>query len=446
MLPMLRLQSTRACRSAWSPQLIRSATTQASTNSSLKASGDISSVFPSLSGAASEPLPARFAELKARLIHGHEDRVRASWERLLSDLREETEIIRALGPDVVPEINFWDLNDVEKRTTFRDGLHKRGVAVVRGAVTEKAALDWKELVKRYVKTNPSTKGFPADKPAVYELYWSPSQILARAHPNLLKTQAFLMSHWHSADKSAMISTDHPVSYADRLRIRQPGDAGFALGPHCDAGSVERWEENGYGRGGVYQSIFKGEWEAYDPWESSCRLPVVSDLYNGPGGCSMFRMFQGWLSMSETGPGEGTLMVNPLLSKATAYSLLRPFFNAKNADGNSPAWLESNNWELEGPMSSHLHGAVPGTCQELNAVMHPHLRLETSMVHVPRVKPGDYVAWHCDTIHAVDKMHAGNSDASVMYIPACPLTETNAEYLVRQRETFLEGKDYSSLPI
>lgn len=43
------------------------------------------------------------------------------------------------------------------------------------------------------------------------------------------------------------------------------------------------------------------------------------------------------------------------------------------------------------------------------------------------------------IHAVDKIHAGPGDASVMYIPACPLTEANAEYLIRQREAFAEGK-------
>ncbi len=240
MLTMLRSHTARTCRRPLTANVIRSVTTQSSTSSSPKAAGDISSVFPSLSGVVSEPLPARFADLKARLIHGHEDRVRASWERLLSDLQEETEIIRALGPSVVPEIDFKDVNNIEKRTAFKDALRKRGVAVVRGVVTEKEALDWKELVKRYVKTNPSTKGFPADKPAVYELYWSPSQILARAHPNLLKTQAFLMSHWHSANKSAMISTKHPVSYADRLRIRQPGDAGFALGPHCDAEMGREW--------------------------------------------------------------------------------------------------------------------------------------------------------------------------------------------------------------
>ena len=241
-------------------------------------------------------------------------------------------------------------------------------------------------------------GFPAHNPAVYELYWSPSQILARAHPNLLRTQSFLMSHWHSRDSEALISTAHPTTYADRLRIRQPGDAGFALGPHVDGGSCERWEEDGYGRGKVYEAIFEGRWEEYDPWESSCRLPVVSDLYNGAGACSMFRMFQGWLSMSTTGPREGTLMVNPLLGKATAYYLLRPFFSPKRARGEAygSAFLESNNWTMEQETTSVLQGATPSHCQELNTVLHPHLDLEHSMVHVPEVNPGDYVAWHCDS--------------------------------------------------
>ena len=206
-----------------------------------------------------------------------------------------------------------------------------------------------------------------------------------------------MSHWHSSNKSARISTSHPVTYADRLRIRQPGDAGFALGPHVDGGSCERWEEDGYGRGGVYSEIFRGNWEVYDPWESSCRLPIASDLYNGPGGCSMFRMFQGWLSMSTTSPGEGTLKVNPLLAKATAYFLLRPFFQPTRSPSDvGPAFLDANNWRFEDEPTSVLQGAVPSNCQELNDVLHPHLGLENTMVHVPQVRPGDYVAWHCDS--------------------------------------------------
>ena len=297
----------------------------------------------------------------------------------------------------------------------------------------------------------TSAAFPAENPQVFELYWSRAQLLARGHPNMLKVQSFLMSYWHAKNPHTPISTRHPVSYADRLRMRLPGDARFALGPHVDGGSVERWDERGYGRGRVYDSVWQGRWEDFDPWESSCRLNVVADLHSGIGACSAFRMFQGWLSLSTTGPGEGTLLVNPLLAKATAYYLLRPFFSPRRgvapgeqtadaATSASAAFLASDNWtlDIDPAPSSWLHGAAPGRGQELSALLHPHLNLARSMVHVPTVRPGDYVAWHCDTIHAVDRTHAGSSDSSVMYIPACPLTEDNARYLARQRTHFLAG--------
>lgn len=232
-------------------------------------------------------------------------------------------------------------------------------------------------------------------------------------------------------------------------MRLPGDARFALGPHVDGGSVERWDEDGYGLGKVYDSVWKGRWEDFDPWESSCRLLAVSDLHHGVGACSAFRMFQGWLSLSNTGPGEGALLVNPLLAKATAYYLLRPFFSPKSgvehgaqtateAITNTQDFLASENWKMDEESNSWIQGATPGHGQELSHVLHPHLNLPQSMIHVPKVRPGDYVAWHCDTIHAVDKKHSGTQDSSVLYIPACPLTEDNATYLVRQRKKFVEG--------
>lgn len=42
------------------------------------------------------------------------------------------------------------------------------------------------------------------------------------------------------------------------------------------------------------------------------------------------------------------------------------------------------------------------------------------------------------IHAVDKVHNGTADSSVLYIPVAPLTEANAEYLSRQRASFSAG--------
>lgn len=294
--------------------------------------------------------------------------------------------------------------------------------------------------------------FPPHDPQVFELYWSRPQIAARTHQNMIDTQRFLMSFYHSQDQHAPCSTQQPLNYADRFRIRQPGDAGFALGPHVDGGSVERWEENGYGKGHVYDKIFEGQWERFDPWELSTRLEASQDLYNGAGACSMFRMFQGWLGMSHTGPKEGTLLVNPLLTLSTAYYLLRPFFAPKKPptrttkDGAySAEYLDADNWTLASPSSPDIQGAWPGHGQELNHMWHPHLNLPHTMIHVPRIQPGDYVAWHCDTIHAVDSIHGGKGDSSVMYIPACPTTRSNLDYARRQREHFLQGIPPSDFP-
>ena len=407
--------------------------------------GDISSVFASLGGGEATHLPSRFADIKQQLIALHQDAITSSFKRLLSSLHREIEHISTAGSEIIPSIDYEQIHNHSRIKPFSHSLKQRGVAIIRGVVDQNVALGWKEEIKRYIRANPQTKAFPKDNPAVYELYWSPGQIKARAHPNVLSTQSFLMSFWHSKDSSALISTEHPVSYADRLRIRQPGDAGFALGAHVDGGSVERWEPDGYGRDGVYDKIWEGRWEEYDPWESSCRLRVESDLYDGAGACSMFRMFQGWLSMSHTGPGEGTLLVNPLFKLATAYFLLRPFFSPLNPSVEASGFLDPSNWELDLKQNSSLQGASLGCTQELNAALHPHLDLSHSMTHIPRVEPGDYVAWHCDSIHAVDKLHAGQSDSSVLYIPACPLTETNAEYLARQREAFLDGTPGPDFP-
>jgi hypothetical protein len=209
--------------------------------------------------------------------------------------------------------------------------------------------------------------------------------------------------WHVSDPSVPISLYTPLSYADRLRIRQPGDAQFALGPHQDGGSVERWEEGGYGKGGVYDSIFTGAWEkGYDPFDAAGRVHAVTDLYGGLGACSMFRMFQGWLAMSRAAPGEGTLLVNPLVKESGVYALLRPFFRARRGleevGGDRGVFLDEGNWEFTAgeKMNSELQGAMPACAQEFPEGMHPHLELERTMVHVPEVRPGDYVVWHCDS--------------------------------------------------
>ncbi|KAK3939214.1 DUF1479-domain-containing protein [Diplogelasinospora grovesii] len=415
-----------------------------------KREGDISDSFASMSGKAAEPLPDRFRELKLQLVAGHEDKVIASWKRLLGVLRTENDIISRKGPAIIPQLDFSSLE--EDLSRHKAEIKKRGAAVVRGVIPEDEARAYKFEIEEYVRRNPHTRGFPANNPQVIELYWSAPQLRARTHPSMLKVQSTLMSSlWHTPDPNSPISLRTPLSYADRLRIRQPGDAQFALGPHQDGGSVERWEKDGYGRGGVYDALFRGEWEeSYDAFDASTRVGAVTDLYNGLGACSMFRMFQGWLAMSRCGPGQGTLLVNPLVKESTVYSLLRPFFRPKKGVhqvSSRERFLDPANWEFTAgdKMTSDLQGATPGHGQEFPDGLHPHLELERTMVHIPEVKPGDFVVWHCDTIHAVDRTHNGTSDSSVLYIPVCPTTEASAEYVAQQRAAFLAGTPGPDFP-
>ena len=44
-------------------------------------------------------------------------------------------------------------------------------------------------------------------------------------------------------------------------------------------------------------------------------------------------------------------------------------------------------------------------------LHPHLRLDESLVSVPKVNPGDTVFWHADVIHAVEQEHTGSGDSA-----------------------------------
>lgn len=126
----------------------------------------------------------------------------------------------------------------------------------------------------------SIVGFPSDNIQVYELYNSKSQIFARTHPALIDTQRFLLTLWHTSDPNTEISLSTPISYFDRLRIRHPGDSKFALGPHIDGGSLERWEDPGYRS--CFKKILEGgsNWRQHDPYDASPRIGAKQDLYHG----------------------------------------------------------------------------------------------------------------------------------------------------------------------
>ncbi|KAG8894192.1 hypothetical protein FRB99_001412, partial [Tulasnella sp. 403] len=265
-----------------------------------KKEGDISSVFTSLSGAAPVALPERFVHLKRAIIGSSpefRDRLVKSWEDLLGSLETGIHEIEQKGTETIPEVSFTELVSSQKGA-WVDDVKKRGVVVVRDVVEDEQALAWKQQVKDYVAANPQvkggfperfcgglaltpddSKGFPADNKQVFEIYWSKAQVEARSHPNLLATQKALMSTLFHADPSALVSLNTPLTYADRLRIRLPGDSKFALGPHIDGGSLERWEDAPYRD--CYREILSGNWRAHDAWDVGRRLGINSDIYGGP---------------------------------------------------------------------------------------------------------------------------------------------------------------------
>ncbi|KAG7293181.1 hypothetical protein NEMBOFW57_003227 [Staphylotrichum longicolle] len=388
-------------------------------------------------------LTPRFTALKESLTSGKESAVTASWQRLLKELPEEINQVSSLGSQAIPTINFADTAKDQHSECFLRDLRKRGVGVIRNVVPREVALAWSRETEAYTEQTSQARSAPSKHAQPQDVYWSPAQVKSRAHPNILAAQRFVMSIWKSADPSARVTANFPISYADRMRARKGIGIRGTPYAHVDGGSVERWEPDGYGRAGTYKDIFQGRWEDYDPWESSTRLGVTSDLYHKASACSIFRMFQGWLALNPIPSGAGSVRVCPLPRLATAYFLLRPFFSPSSSSSSSPE--SEPEWPLTRPQNSILHGALPSYAQEISPTLHPHLQLDRSLVSVPDLEPGDYLVWHPDLIHSVSEGAAAAAadsglvaHTSSMYLPACPLTQTNALYLARQRKTFLLG--------
>ncbi|KAI1506419.1 hypothetical protein F5X99DRAFT_2388 [Biscogniauxia marginata] len=424
------------------------------------------------------PLPSRFGSLKRRLVAGHEPALEASWGRLIAALRDEVKHIERHGSDLIPSIDFSEIDDAAKVEPFGARLKRHGIGVIRGVVPPADASSWVEETKKYLETKHDFKPPPAQDPTCFDFFWTPAQVRSRAHPSVLQAQRFAMSLWNTNDDDR-VATRFPITYADRIRIESISNGNITVNgavaaashedsliaaaaassaqiAQVDNGSLERWEQDGYGRCGLYDAIFRGDWESYNAWDPAGRINATPDLYNGAGACSMMRLFQGILALTVVEPGMIRLLPSPKLS--TAYFLLRPFFSPKEGppeQGDSAEkwerYLDASNWALDKEQSTIIHGAVPGHAQRVTAAWHPHLQLDKSLVTPPTLQAGDYIIWHPDQAYQFSNTNyrtasepqtptgdAGPTTSMLVYTPAAPLTQTNALYLARQRKAFLRG--------
>lgn len=205
-----------------------------------KAKGNISSVFASL-GASKPSLEPRFVTLKEDIAPKDPVVLQAAFDRLLATFEKEKQEIQHKGSVVVPEIHIDDIknNGGNLPDTVAAIVKKRGALVVRGLMERQEAMDYKAQIKTYINDHRDKMiGYPEDNPQVWELYWTKAQVAARANENFAIASLALNKLWHAHPEVAVDLTK-PLTYCDRLRIREPGDSNFALAEHVDGGSLER---------------------------------------------------------------------------------------------------------------------------------------------------------------------------------------------------------------
>lgn len=150
------------------------------------------------------------------------------------------------------------------------------------------------------------------------------------------------------------------------------------GPIClklGGDAIERWQDPLHRK--AYRHITNGNWDLYDPFEADFRTEASLNDGGYVKGCTFFKAFQGWLSLSTIEPGHGTLKVLPSLKESTAYWYLRPF--------------------LEDVPRGLFPGCFPGKTFHVSRKWHDLLL--DGLVSIPKIYPGDTVWWHTDLVGA-----------------------------------------------
>ena len=326
--------------------------------------------------------------------------------------------------NIIPEINFRDLSD--NLSEFKNELKKRGCVIIRDVFDDTLMHQMNKDLESYIEENNYYEDqkkkadidkyfsdLQSGKPQIFGLYWSKTQVNIRQSNELDIVKKWLNKLWiNEHDGETIFDPNHELVYADRVRRREPGDKTLGLSPHCDAGSVERWVDKGYQ--GVYEKIFSDNFSEYDPFNAAYRN--TTQEIESPAVSHVFRTFQGWVALTEQGPGDGTLQLIPL-AKSMAFILTRALLD--DVDEND------------------LCGSKPARALSVNSKYHSLLL--RGLVSIPKMNAGDTVWWHPDVVHGVEDHHTGKGYSNVAYVGSTPHCKKNLAYAKKQSIKFLEGK-------
>ncbi|MBD1109055.1 DUF1479 family protein [Pelagibacterales bacterium SAG-MED50] len=337
---------------------------------------------------------------------------------------EEIKRSKDLNQSIIPEINFDSIEGNNEELIKK--VKQRGCVIVRNVFNEQVINTLNKKLEEYININDYFtdqkkksdldkyfSDLKSGKPQIFGLYWSKTQIEIRHSEQMAKVKKWLNNLWvYENDEYKVFDPNRELSYADRVRRREPGDDTLGLSPHCDAGSVERWTDSSYQK--IYKDIFSDNFINYNPFDAKYRDRVIE--FESPAVAHVFRTFQGWTALTEQGPNDGTLQLIPI-AKGMAYILTRAL--------------------LDDVSENELCGSKLGKALSVNKEYHELLL--KGLVSIPKMRPGDTIWWHPDVVHAVEDKHLGKKYSNVVYVGATPYCKKNLDYTVKQTKKFLEGR-------
>ena len=345
-------------------------------------------------------------------------------EKYIKSEIDEISKLKASKKSIIPEISFNQIN--QRNTKFVESIKKRGCVIVRDVFENLTIERLNNDLEKYIEENnyyddqkkksgldKYFSDLKSSKPQIMGLYWSKAQMEIRHSENMLKVKNWLNNLWiYKNDEYEVFDPNKELSYADRVRRREPGDNTLGLSPHCDAGSVERWSDDYYQK--IYKDIFSDNFLKFNPFDAKYRDKTTE--FESPAVAHVFRTFQGWTALTEQGPNDGTLQLIPI-AKAMAYILTRAL--------------------LDDVPKDELCGSKLGKALSVNKEYHS-LLLE-GLISIPIMKPGDTVWWHPDVVHAVEDKHLGKNYSNVVYVGSTPYCKKNIDYVRKQAKKFLKGE-------
>lgn len=343
---------------------------------------------------------------------------------------DELITLRDAGESVIPEVDFGDIAPTGFDDSQQALIRKRGCVVVRGVIDEALANQWNEQLECYLRTNRYYEDLAiaieqgdtgrAKHPNILDIYWSRTQLEIRQAQPMEEVKRHLNSLWQVASFGpGSFDANNSITYADRVRIRQPGDQTHGIVPHVDSCSLEAWlTSDSIGRN--YKQLLNGDWNRFDPFVATNRVSTESKPHNDSNG--VFRTYQGWMALTQQGANCGTLQLVPS-SRCMGWLFLNLLRSSmRNEDLRSPLPGESFNLHLD-----------------------KHAAIIEGLTSIPTMNAGDTVWWHPDVVHGVEKSNLSETNSSVVYLGNAPDCQRNRDYLHCQLNAFEKGINPPDFP-